>query len=67
MMYTKCTKATAESKDGGNFLIHFTETRSTTVFFSKDTQTAKGCKNGIMKITGSQAYKYLKCESGVHK
>lgn len=37
-----------------------------TVYHQRDSNTS-GCKLGIMKATGSDIYKRMKCESGVHK
>jgi peptide chain release factor 1 len=35
--------------------------------FMQDMSINKGCKKGVLKITGTDVYKHLKHESGVHK
>lgn len=35
--------------------------------FMKDMQIDKGCKKGVLSIKGTDVFKYLKHESGVHK
>jgi len=37
------------------------------VTYTKDAGNSNGCKFGHLKVTGHNVYKYLKCESGVHK
>jgi protein subunit release factor A len=37
------------------------------VNYQTDTQIGKGCKFGHLRVTGPNAYKQMKCESGVHK
>jgi len=33
----------------------------------KDTSIGKGCKFGLLSISGEGSYYKLRCESGVHK
>ena len=33
----------------------------------KDNAVSKGCKSGVLKVSGEDVYKKMKCESGVHK
>lgn len=33
----------------------------------KETQASRGYKQLVLKVTGSDAYRIMKCESGVHK
>ena len=35
--------------------------------FMPDMSINKGCKKGVLKVTGTDVYKHLKHESGVHK
>lgn len=48
----------------GAFLFIF---RYKVTAFSKDTSIGKGCKSGQIKLSGIDAYKKMKCESGIHK
>ena len=41
--------------------------RATQTEFQTDMSVNKGCKKGVMYITGQDVYKHLKHESGVHK
>ena len=44
-----------------------TKLSSKLVAYTKDGVISKGCKFGQLKVSGEDVYKYLKCESGVHK